>query len=98
MAALWATIQKNKDNANLVPTIEQLWDKATRLSAVLMNSSMGKWFRATAGVRQGCLLSPTFFNILLEWITTDALEEHDGKISIDGRNITNLRLPMTQML
>ena len=31
-------------------------------------------------------------NIVLERIMSDALEEHDGKVSIDGRNITNLRL------
>ena len=31
------------------------------------------------------------FNIFLERIMTDALEEHDGKVSIGGRNITNLR-------
>ena len=30
-------------------------------------------------------------NIFLERIMTDALEEHDGKASIGGRNITNLR-------
>ena len=33
----------------------------------------------------GCLLSPTLFNI------SDALEEHDGKVSIDGRNFANMR-------
>ena len=27
----------------------------------------------------------------LEQIMSDALEEHDGKVSIGGRNITNLR-------
>ena len=27
----------------------------------------------------------------LERIMSDALEEHDGKVSIGGRNITNLR-------
>ena len=40
---------------------------------------------------QGCLLSSTLFNFFLERIITDALEEHDGKVSIGGRNITNLR-------
>ena len=41
--------------------------------------------------RQGCLLSPTLFNIFLERFMFDALEEHDGKVSIGGRNITSLR-------
>ena len=84
-AALWATMRKYNISANLVHTIEQLYDKAT--SAVHINGSIGKWFRTTVGVRQGCLLSPTLFNIFLELIMSDALEEHDGKVSIGGRNI-----------
>ena len=88
-AALWATVPKYNISANLVHTIEQLYDKAT--SAVQMNGSIGEWFRTTVGVRQGCLLSPTLFNIFLEQIMSDALEEHDGKVSIGGTNITNLR-------
>ena len=44
-------------SANLVHTIEQLYDKAT--SAVHMNGSIGEWFKTTVRVRQGCLLSPT---------------------------------------
>ena len=87
-AALWATMRKYNISANLVHTIEQLYDKAT--SAAQMNGSIGEWFRTTVGVRQGCLLSPTLFNIFLERIMSDALEEHDGKVSIGGRNITNL--------
>ena len=88
-AALWATMRKYNISANLVRTIEQLYDKAT--SAVQMNGSIGEWFRTTVGVRQGCLLSPTLFNIFLERIMSDALEEHDGKVSTGGRYITNLR-------
>ena len=88
-AALWATMRKYNSSANLVRTTEQLYDKAT--SAVQMNGSIGEWFRTTVGVRQGCLLSPTLFNIFLERILSDALKEHDGKVSIGGRNITSLR-------
>ena len=55
-----------------------------------MNSSTGDWFRTTVGVRQGCLLSSTLLNTFLERIMIDALEEHDRKVSIGGRNITSL--------
>ena len=57
-----------------------------------MDGSIGEWFRTTVGVRQGGLLSPILFNIFLERIMSNALEEYDGKVSIGGRNITNLRI------
>ena len=37
-------------------------------------------------------------NSFLEQIMTDALEEHDGKVSTDGRILTDLHLLMTLML
>ena len=79
-AALWAIIRKYNISANLVRTIGQLYDKAT--SAVQLNGSIGAWFRTTVGVRQGCLLSLILVNIVLKRIMSDALEEHDGKVSI----------------
>ena len=88
-AALWATMRRYNIRANLVRTIKQLHDKAT--CAVQMNGNIGERFGTTVGVRQGCLLSPTLFNIFLERIMSDALEEHDGKVSIGGRNIINMR-------
>ena len=82
-------MRKYNISANLVRTIEQLYDKAT--GAVQMNGSIGEWFRTTVEVRQVCFLSTTLINIFLERIMSDALEEHDGKVSIGGSNITNLR-------
>ena len=82
-------MRKYNISANLVRMIEQLYDKTT--SAVQMNGSIRDWFRTAVGVRQECPLSPTLFNIFLERIMSDALEEHDGKVSIGGRNITNLQ-------
>ena len=76
-------------STNLVRVIKNLCNKA--ISAVLFNNSIGDCFRTTVGVRQGCLLSSTFFNIFLERIMTDALDDHEGTVSIEGRTITNLR-------
>ena len=68
-------MRKYNISANLVCTIEQLYDKAT--SAVQMNGGMGEWLRRTFGVGQGCLLSPTLFSVFLERTMSDALEEHN---------------------
>ena len=80
---------KNHISANLIRVIKNLYDKAT--STVLFTSSTGDWYRTAVGVRQGCLLSPTLFNIFLERITTDGLEDHESTVSIGGITITNLR-------
>ena len=70
--ALCATMKKYI-NASIIRAIENLYDKAQ--SAVLFNGSTGEWFRTTVGVRQGCLLSPTLFNIFLEGIVCEALAD-----------------------
>ena len=88
-AALWASMRLYNINNNLIRTIECLYNKAT--SAVYHDNNIGEWFRTTVGVRQGCLLSPTLFNIFLERIMADALEDREGTVSIGGRTITNLR-------
>ena len=75
-------------NANLIQVIENLYNKAA--SAVYLNGDLGDWFRTTVGVTQGCLLSPTLFNIFLERIMTDALEDHQETVSIGGRTTSNL--------
>ena len=82
-------MRKYNINASIIRAIETLYDKAQ--SAVLFNGSTGEWFRTTVGVRQGCLLSPTLFNIFLERIMCEALDDHEGSVSIEWRLITNFR-------
>ena len=82
-------MRKKTRNGILDRAIEHLYDNA--ISAVQMNGRKGDWFRTTVAIKEGCLLSPTFFIIFLNRFLSDALGEDDEKVSIDGRNITNLR-------
>ena len=51
-------------------------------SAVLLNNQLGEFFRTTVGVRQGCLLSPILYNLLLEKIMQETLHDYHTSISI----------------
>ena len=66
-------MKENTISVNPIRVIKNLYDKTT--STILFNSGIGDWFRTTVGVRQGCLLSPTLFNIFLERTMTDAVED-----------------------
>ena len=88
-AALWDTMKRYNINHQLIKIISKLYEEAS--SAVLCNGSVGSWFRTSVGVRQKCLLSQTLLNIFLERIMTEALHDHEGTVSIGGRNVTNLR-------
>ena len=60
-------------------------------SAVYNDNNIGEWLQTTIGVRQGCLLSLTLFNLILERIMADALEDNIGTVSIGSRTIIKLR-------
>ena len=81
-ASLWSTLKLYNINTNLIFIIESLYSKAN--NAVYYNGSVGEWFRTTIEVRQGCLLSPTLFNLYLERIMTES-------VSVGGTTIANLQ-------
>ena len=44
--------------------IKSLYANST--SAVLLNNAEGEFCKTSVGIRQGCLLSPTLFNLFLK--------------------------------
>ena len=50
-----------------------------------------KLVTAQVGVRQGFILSPTIFNVFLEYIIKEAFDRFEGTVGIRGRSTTNLR-------
>ena len=86
---LWKTLRQFNIEEGLVQIIQALYKNAE--SAVILNNQIGDFFHTTIGVRQGCLLSPTLFNIFLEQIMTDTLHDFTTTISIGGRPVCNLR-------
>ena len=50
------------------------------------------WFQIGKGVHQGCILSPSLFNLNAEYTMRNAgLEEAQAGIKISGRNTNNLK-------
>ena len=73
----------------LITLICQLYKQAS--STVMFQGAVGDWFHPTVRVCQGCLLSPTLFSIILEWIMGEVLDSASSMVSIGSRSISNLR-------
>ena len=56
-----------------------------------MKSLLRGFFKTTVGVRQGYLLLPFLFNLVLEKIMQETLHDHHTLISIGERPICSLR-------
>ena len=74
---------------NNISIIENLYIKTNIV--VLFNNNIWTFFNTSVEVRQGCLLSPTLFNIFIENIIQDTLEDHCSTISVGLYELCNLR-------
>jgi hypothetical protein len=86
---LWHVLRGYNTDERIVGVIQALYEHSS--SAVLLNDQLGEFFKTTVGVRQGCLLSPVLFNMFLERIIQETLQDHHTSISIGGRSLCNLR-------
>ena len=57
-----------------------MYDKTT--SAVVVDAHLTGWFSVNVGVRQGYLLSPTLFNLFLDFMT-DEIKCLQDRVTLD---------------
>ena len=86
--ALWKMMIAIGIDPKIVRIIESLYNETE--CAVVIDGQLTEWFAVKIGLRQGCLLSPTLFNIFLEFVMKklksldSTLKLHDS-LSIDIR-------------
>ena len=87
---LWKILKEMRIPEHLTCLLRSLY--AGQEATVRTGHGTTDWFQIGQGVRQGCILSPSLFNLYAEYIMRHAgLEEAQAGIKIAGRNINNLR-------
>ena len=87
---LWNILKEMRVPDHLTCLLRILF--AGQEATVITGHGTTDWLKIGKGVRQGCILSPCFFNLYTKYIIRNAgLDELQAGIKIAGRNIKKLR-------
>ena len=87
---LWKILKEMGIPDHLICLLRNLY--AGQEATVRTGHGTTDWFQTGKGVRQGCIFSPSLFNLYAEYSMRNAgLEEAQAGIKIVGRNINKLR-------
>ena len=73
------------------PNITDMQVYGNQESAVRTGAGITEWFKVERGLRQGCILSPSLYNLYAEDIMRTALEEKVRGVKVGGIRRSNLR-------
>ena len=82
---MWKLLRHYGLPIKIVNMIKALYEEFS--VQVIHDSNLTEPFQVTTGVKQGCLLSPTLFLIVIDWVTRQAF---DSKRGIQWTMVTNL--------
>jgi exonuclease III len=86
--SLWSVLRKCGVPELLVQILRDMYSNAQ--SCVRANGSLSTPFEIQTGVRQGCVLSPMLFNLVLDWILAKSVLETDGVILSDSCRLADV--------
>ena len=64
--ALWQVLRRYDEGGKLFSGIKSIY--VDSLNCVRVKVSESEWFRINSGVRQGCIISPWFFNVYMDTV------------------------------
>ena len=88
-SSLEIALQEMGIPSHLIELIHNLYEG--QAACVRTEKGNSDWFSLGQGVRQGCILSPSLFNLYAEFIMRRAMDGWSGGLSIGGRKVNNLR-------
>ena len=81
---MWELLEKYGVAPKMIRILRNLYEGIT--ACVRIEGENTEAFEVRTGLRQGCILSPTLFNITLDYIMRRAMEGKEG-IKVDGRSL-----------
>ena len=63
---LWKILRSYGVPLKIVSLIETFYNHFE--SSVILNNTSSEWFTVKSGVRQGCILSPILFLVVIDWV------------------------------
>ena len=86
---LWKILQEMGITDHLTCLLRNLY--VGQEATVITRQEIIDWFNIGKGLRQGCILSPSLFNLYAEYIMRNAeLDEAQTGIKISGRNMNKI--------
>ena len=77
--ALWKMLLAIGVDPKIVRIVEELYNNTE--CAVVIDGQLTEWFEVHVGLRQGCVLSSTLFNVFLEFVMKE-LSELDRTLAL----------------
>ena len=75
-------------DSKIVNIIENMYNNTE--CAIVINGHTTEWFKVKVGVRQGCIMSPTLFNIFLEFVM-DEIQTLQQTLSLNNDLVSDIR-------
>ncbi|MEM8717056.1 MAG: reverse transcriptase family protein, partial [Cyanobacteria bacterium P01_G01_bin.4] len=87
-ASLWQALLHDGFPRKVVNILQEYYGDAN--SRVRVYGEMGEPFEITTGVRQGCIMSPSLFNIIIDWVMHQAMTGIPKLSGFDGFEVADL--------